>query len=131
MAKGFKAPKGQSGGSKGGMMGQLQKLQEQLEATRPSSRRRQSVQLPAVGQLEVTVTGDQRCQAVEIDPELLKDGDVEMVQDLLLTAFNSAWTVARNGRRTPWSPGRWAALLTFERERRPEGPVSNVRTFKR
>jgi hypothetical protein len=27
---------------------------------------------------------------VEIDPELVKDGDVEMLQDLILTAMNNA-----------------------------------------
>ena len=45
--------------------------------------------------MKVTVTGDQHCQAVEIDPELLKDGDVEMLQDLLLTAVNSALEKSR------------------------------------
>jgi len=36
------------------------------------------------------VTGDQRCRAVEIDPSLLQEGDVEMLQDLILTAVNTA-----------------------------------------
>jgi DNA-binding protein YbaB len=44
----------------------------------------------------VTVTGDQRCKAVEIDPELLKDADVEMLQDLILAAFNNALEASRN-----------------------------------
>jgi DNA-binding protein YbaB len=43
----------------------------------------------------VTVTGDQRCTQVKIDPDLLKDGDVEMVQDLMLTAFNNALDKSR------------------------------------
>jgi DNA-binding YbaB/EbfC family protein len=95
MAKGFKAPKGQSGGQKGGMMGQLQKLQEQLEATQAQLAEETVSATAGGGAVKVTVTGDQRCQAVEIDPELLKDGDVEMVQDLLLTAFNSALDKSR------------------------------------
>ena len=41
------------------------------------------------------MTGDQRCQAVEIDPEVLEDGDVEMLQDLVLTAFNNALEASR------------------------------------
>jgi DNA-binding protein YbaB len=41
------------------------------------------------------VTGDQRCQAIEIDPEILKDGDVELLQDMILTAFNSALEKSR------------------------------------
>jgi hypothetical protein len=43
----------------------------------------------------VTVTGDQHCRAILIDPELLKDGDVEMIQDLVLTAFNAALEKSR------------------------------------
>lgn len=93
MAKGFKAPKG-AGGAKGGMMGQLQKLQEQLEATQ-AQLAEETVTASAGGAVEVTITGDQRCQMVKIDPELLKDGDVEMIQDLLLTAFNSALDKSR------------------------------------
>jgi len=42
------------------------------------------------------VTGDQRIKAVEIDPELLKDADVEMLQDLILTAFNSGLDKSRD-----------------------------------
>jgi hypothetical protein len=47
------------------------------------------------GAVSVTVTGDQRCRAVTIDPELLKEGDVEILQDLILTAFNSALEKSR------------------------------------
>ena len=47
------------------------------------------------GAVKVTVTGDQRCQAVEIDPEILQDADVDMLQDLILTAFNTALDKSR------------------------------------
>jgi hypothetical protein len=43
----------------------------------------------------VTVTGDQRCHSVGIDPELLKDADAEMLQDLILTAVNLALDKSR------------------------------------
>ena len=36
------------------------------------------------------MTGDQVCKSVTIDPDLLKDADVEMLQDLILTASNEA-----------------------------------------
>ena len=42
------------------------------------------------GAIKIVMTGDQQCQGVEIDPALLEDADVEMLQDLILTAFNSA-----------------------------------------
>jgi DNA-binding YbaB/EbfC family protein len=77
------------------MMGQLQKLQEQLEAAQAQLAEETVTSTAGGGAVKVTVTGDQRCRAIEIDPELLKDGDVDRVQDLILTAFNSALDKSR------------------------------------
>jgi nucleoid-associated protein EbfC len=94
MAKGFKAPK--IPGSQAGMMGQLQKLQEQIQETQ-AKLAEETVSATAGGEaIKVTVTGDQRCQSVEIDPEILKDADVEMLQDLILTAVNAALDKSRD-----------------------------------
>ena len=41
------------------------------------------------------MTGDQVCKSVEIVPELLEDADAEMLQDLILTAFNNALDKSR------------------------------------
>jgi nucleoid-associated protein EbfC len=93
MAKGFKAPKmsGQTG-----MMQQLQKLQEQIQATQAQLAEETVSATTGGGAVKVTVTGDQRCQAVEIDPEILQDADVDMLQDLILTAFNTALEKSRD-----------------------------------
>ena len=32
------------------------------------------------------MTGDQRCRSIEIDPELLKEDDIALVQDMILAA---------------------------------------------
>ena len=93
MSKGFKAPKGPSNPM--GMMGQLQKLQEQLQETQAKLADETVTASAGGGAVKVTVTGDQRCRAIEIDPELLKDADVEMLQDLILTGFNSALDKSR------------------------------------
>ena len=92
MAKGFKAPKmpGQTG-----MMGQLQKLQEQLAQAQANLAEETVSATAGGGAIKITVTGDQRCTAVEIDPELLKDADVEMLQDLVLAAVNGALEKSR------------------------------------
>ncbi len=47
------------------------------------------------GAIKITMTGDQRCTGVEIDPEFLKDADAEMLQDMLLTAVNLALDKSR------------------------------------
>jgi len=47
------------------------------------------------GAVKVTVTGDQKCKAVEISPELVKEADAEMLQDLVLAAVNLALDQSR------------------------------------
>jgi DNA-binding protein YbaB len=42
------------------------------------------------------MTGDQKCQSVEINPDLLKDADAEMLQDLVLSAVNMALDQSRS-----------------------------------
>ncbi len=94
MAKGYKAPKAMNTGG-GGMMGQLQKLQQQLAEAQENLTHELVSATAGGGAVKVTVTGDQRCASIELDPELVKDGDVEMLQDLILTAFNSALDKSR------------------------------------
>lgn len=92
MAKGFKSPKMQN---PMGMMGQLQKLQEQIQQTQAQLAEETVEASAGGGVIKITMTGDQQCRQVVIDPEILKDADVEMLQDLILTAFNSALDASR------------------------------------
>ena len=92
MAKGFKGPKM---GNPMGMMGQLQKLQEQIQIVQDQLKEETVTATAGGGVVKITVTGDQVCKAVEIDPEVLQDADVDMLQDLLLTAFNGALEKSR------------------------------------
>jgi DNA-binding YbaB/EbfC family protein len=87
MAKGYKGGPRQN---PVGMMGQLQKLQEQLQEAQAQLAEETVSASAGGGAVVVTVTGDQVCKAVQIDPELLKEADVEMLQDLVLAAFNAA-----------------------------------------
>jgi len=95
MAKGFKAPKMGSQGGQGGMMAQFQKLQEQLQAAQAQLAEETVTATAGGGAVTITVTGDQQCRSVVIEPSVLQDGDVEMLQDLLLTAFNNALDKSR------------------------------------
>jgi nucleoid-associated protein EbfC len=101
MAKGFNRPKGMSGaggggGGGGGMMNQIKKLQEQMEQTQAQLAEEKVSATVGGGAVKVTVTGDQRCTAIEIDPEMLKDADAEMLQDMLLTCVNMALDKSRD-----------------------------------
>jgi hypothetical protein len=78
-----------------GMMQQLQKLQEQIQQTQAQLAEETVTATVGGGAVKITLTGDQHCQAIAIDPALLADADVEMLQDLLLTAFNTALDQSR------------------------------------
>jgi len=94
MAKGYNRPPG--GGGKAGKMGQFQRLQEQLQAAQERLAEQTVTASVGGGAIKVTMTGDQVCKSVEIDPELLKDADAEMLQDLVLSALNSALDQSRD-----------------------------------
>ncbi len=89
MAKGFKGPQG------GNMMQQLQKLQQQIETTQAELAEETVTATVGGGAVKIVVTGDQRCRSIELDASLLEEGDVEMLQDLLLTAINSGLDPSR------------------------------------
>jgi nucleoid-associated protein EbfC len=82
-------------GGQMGMMQQIQKLQEQLAQTQEQLAQETVEYSAGGGAIKVVMTGDQRCQSVTIDPELLKDADVEMLQDLVLTTVNGALEASR------------------------------------
>ncbi len=93
MAKGFKAPKMNN---PGGMMGQLQKLQEQLQQAQDQLALETVSYTAGGGAVKCVMTGDQHCTALEIDPALLQDGDVEILQDMVLAAVNGALDASRD-----------------------------------
>ncbi|MEI7988187.1 MAG: YbaB/EbfC family nucleoid-associated protein [Chloroflexota bacterium] len=91
MSKGFKGPKmGGLGGGQQGMMQQIQRLQEQMEQAQAKLAEETVTATVGGGAVKITVTGDQKCKAIQIDPAILQDADVEMLQDMILTAFNQA-----------------------------------------
>jgi nucleoid-associated protein EbfC len=82
-------------GGQMGMMQQIQKLQEQLVQAQEQLAQETVNYSAGGGAIKVIMTGDQKCKSVEIDPELLKDADVEMLQDLVLAAINGALDASR------------------------------------
>lgn len=71
----------------GSMMRQAQEMQEQM------SREMKQMTVEAAaggGAVSVKMRGDFEVLAVTISPDLVKDGDVEMIQDLMVAALNEA-----------------------------------------
>ena len=91
MAKGYRRPApGQSG-----MLEQFQRLQEQLAEVQRQLAEEVVTASAGGGAVKVTVSGDQKCKAVEISPSLLQEADAEMLQDMMLTAVNLALDQSR------------------------------------
>lgn len=67
------------------MMGQVRKMQEQLQKQMEAMR----VDAAAGGGIvQAKMNGQKQLLEIKIDPEALKDADVEMLQDLILAAVN-------------------------------------------
>ena len=93
MAKGFN--KGPAMGGQGGMMQQIQKLQKQMEEAQAKLAEETVTATAGGGAINVTMTGDQKCESVEISSEFLQDADAEMLQDMVLSAVNMALDESR------------------------------------
>ncbi len=98
MAKRSKRQKMQgAGGGLGsmGMMQQMQQLQQQMVAAQEALAEDTVAATTGGGVITVVATGDQQIQSITIEPDILVDADVEMLQDLILTAVNSALDQSR------------------------------------
>jgi DNA-binding YbaB/EbfC family protein len=93
MAKGFKGP---ALGGQAGMLQQIQKLQQQMADAQERLKHEVVTATAGGGAVKITLSGDQVCKVVEIDPALLKDADAEMLQDLVLSTFNLALEKSRD-----------------------------------
>ena len=76
-------------------MKQIQQLQEQMLAAQDALAEETITATAGGGVVKATVTGDQQIESLEIDPAILEDTDVEMLQDLILSAINSALEQSR------------------------------------
>ena len=94
-----KKPKMPGGGGMGGMMAQLQKLQQDMAVAQDKLAEETVEYTAGGGAIKILITGDQHVQTVTVDPDLLKDivenDDFDMLQDLLLTAFNGSLDASR------------------------------------
>jgi DNA-binding YbaB/EbfC family protein len=85
------------GGFPGGMqsfMKQVQQMQMRAEKVQNELKAKEFDGQAGGGAIKVKANGSYQITSVQIDPSVLKDGDVEMVQDLLMTAANDALKTA-------------------------------------
>ena len=72
------------------LMAQVQEMQEQMAAQQEALEHETVSVTAGGGAITVVITGHQRLQAIEIQPELVDPDEIEMLQDLLVAAVNAA-----------------------------------------
>ena len=87
MAKGF--------GGMGGMnmnapMKQAQKMQKQMEEAQAALAEQVVETTSGGGAVKVTATGKKEIKEIKINPDVVDPDDVEMLEDLILSAVNEA-----------------------------------------
>lgn len=91
---------GRFGGYGGGgmnmqqMMKQAQKMQEQMARAQEELEEREVEGSAGGGMVGVTMNGKKRLVAVSIDPEAVDPDDIEMLEDLIIAAYNDAYSKA-------------------------------------
>jgi len=82
-------------GPLGDIMKQAQQLQERLGQIQEQAAARTVEATAGGGMVTAVVTGRLEVVSLRIDPEVLKSGDIEMVQDLVIAAVNQGIRAAQ------------------------------------
>ncbi len=91
--------KGFGGGAMGGMAGlmkQANQMQSKMKKLQEELATREFTGTAGGGAVSVKVNGDNKVLAMTINPEVMKAGDVEMLQDLVTAAVNDAIKTAKD-----------------------------------
>jgi DNA-binding YbaB/EbfC family protein len=83
-------------GNFGNIMKQAQAMQEQLDKIQEQAASKTVDGTAGGGMVTVSVSGAMQVVVLKIDPEVLKSGDAEMLQDLIVAATNDALRKARD-----------------------------------
>ena len=74
----------------GNMMKKIQEMQENMTAIQQEVEATEFSSSVGGGAVEVTVNGAHEVTAVNLKPEIVDPDDIEMLQDLIISAFNES-----------------------------------------
>lgn len=96
MAKGFnsRGMRGMGGGINQNMIRQAQKMSADMQKTQTSLQTREYASQSGGGAVKVVVTGKHQLKSISINPDAVNPEDVELLQDMILTAVNDAMRAA-------------------------------------
>lgn len=84
-----KKPKGPKA-NPGNMLAQMQQMQQQMAEAQEALANETVTVTAGGGAITIVITGHQRVQSIEINPELVDPDEVELLQDLLVAAVNAS-----------------------------------------
>ena len=90
MAKRGGFPGGAMPGNMNNLMKQAQRMQRQMEEGQKELETKEFTAKAGGGAVEVTVTGKKTIKALTIKPEVVDPEDIDMLQDLIISAVNEA-----------------------------------------
>ncbi len=85
---GFRMPPGGMGGPN--ILGQLQKLQQEMAKTQEALADETLEVTAGGGAITIVITGQQRVKSIKLSPDVVDPADLEMLQDLIVAAVNEA-----------------------------------------
>ena len=94
MAKRGGFPGGGMPGNMNNLMKQAQKMQRQMEESQKALETEEVTATAGGGVVEVTVSGKKEITKIKLDPDAVDPDDVEMLEDLILSAVNEAMRLA-------------------------------------
>ncbi len=87
---GKKSAFGGGAGAGQGLLQQMQKLQADMLAAQEALKEETVEASVGGGMVTVVMNGDQEVQEIRLSPDVIDPDDVDMLQDLLVAAFNEA-----------------------------------------
>ncbi len=87
MARGFN---GMGGMNMNNLMKQAQKMQKQMVEMQESLNEKTLEMTSGGGAVKIVISGKKEIQSIKIDPEVVDPDDMEMLEDLILSAVNEA-----------------------------------------
>ena len=90
MAKRGGFPGGMGMGNMNNLMKQAQKMQRQMEESQKELEEKEYTVTSGGGAIEITITGKKEITKVKLDKDAVDPDDVEMLEDLIMTAVNEA-----------------------------------------
>lgn len=116
MGKGMRAGKKKTkvgGGSMQKQLKQMQAMQREMEATQEELAAREFTSTAGGGAVEVVINGNKEITKLNIDKDVVDPDDVEMLQDLIISAVNEAMRNAEETMNTEMNKVTGGMKLAF------------------